>query len=89
MLLLCYHAVVYRVLLHGLAAACGRHNRVVHLRCKPSWVVGQQRVDRGASTGGLHHTTQIEVGDLHSPVALHQHVGGFQIPVQDGWLVGM
>jgi len=58
-----------------------------YLRCKPSGVVGQQGCDRGACRGGLHHAAQVEVGDLDPPVALHQHVGGLQVPMQDGGLV--
>ena len=58
-----------------------------YLRGQPSGVVGQQGVNGGGCACRLHHAAQVEISDLDPPVALHQHVGGLQVAVQDSGLV--
>ena len=60
-----------------------------YLRRKPSGVVGQQGCDRSIVGACLDHPAEVEVSDLDPPVAVHQHVGRLQIPVENGGPVGV
>ena len=56
---------------------------LLYLRSQPSRIVSHTGEDTIGVCIRAQHATEVEIGDLHPPVLVHQQVGGLQIPVQN------